>query len=97
MGSKTVDDYVKEFKGICDSLTAIHKPLDEDNKVIYFEKGLGNKYKTPRTVMLGKPPYPTFTQFANALSGFEMREEDGEKVIVDQASFASSKNTRIFG
>lgn len=27
--------------------------------------------------MLGKPPYPTFKQFVNALRGFEIRE-DGE-------------------
>lgn len=36
MCSKNVDKYVKEFKGICDSLAAIHKPLDEDSKVINF-------------------------------------------------------------
>lgn len=28
--------------------------------------------------MLGKPTYPTFTQFVNALRGFEMREESEE-------------------
>ncbi|KAH0636166.1 hypothetical protein KY290_036588 [Solanum tuberosum] len=85
MGSKSVDEYIKDFKGICDSLTAIHKPLDEDSKVINFAKGLGHKYKTFRTVMLGKHPYPTFTQFVNGLRGYAMREEDSEKDHVDQA------------
>ncbi|XP_070013052.1 uncharacterized protein [Nicotiana sylvestris] len=75
LGSKSIDEYIKEFKEICDSLMAIHKPLDEDSKVINFARGFGSKYKTLRTVMLGKPPYPTFNQFVNALRGFEMRED----------------------
>lgn len=44
---------------ICDGLAAIHKPMDEDNNVINFAGGLGPKYNTFRTVMLGKAPYPT--------------------------------------
>ncbi|KAH0764298.1 hypothetical protein KY285_000169 [Solanum tuberosum] len=53
LGTKTIDEYIKEFKGICDGLAAIHKPVDEDIKVINFARGLGLKYKTFRTVMLG--------------------------------------------
>lgn len=30
--------------------------------------------------MLGKPPYPIFTQFVNALRGLEMREDNDEQV-----------------
>lgn len=81
IGSKKVDEYVKEFKEICDSLAAIGKPSDEENKVISFAKGLENKYKVLRTVMLGKHPYPTFSQFANASRGFDMREEDRSQSV----------------
>ncbi|KAH0647646.1 hypothetical protein KY290_033637 [Solanum tuberosum] len=49
LGTKSIDEYIKEFKGICDSLVAIHKPMDEDSKVINFARGLGNKYKTFRS------------------------------------------------
>ncbi|KAH0767910.1 hypothetical protein KY285_003781 [Solanum tuberosum] len=83
--TKTIDEYIKEFKGICDGLAAIHKPVDEDSKVINFARGLGLKYKTFRTVMLGKAPYPTLNQFVNALNqfvnalrGFDMREDEKE-------------------
>ncbi|OIT03203.1 hypothetical protein A4A49_57448, partial [Nicotiana attenuata] len=51
-----------------------------EDKVINFARGLGSKYKTLRTVMLGKAPYPTFNQFVIALRGFEMRE-DGEEHV----------------
>lgn len=53
-GSRTTDEYSKELKNICDGLEAIHKHVDEDSKVINFARGLGPKYKTFRTVMLGK-------------------------------------------
>ncbi|KAH0646954.1 hypothetical protein KY284_034838 [Solanum tuberosum] len=43
LGTKTIDEYIKEFKGICDGLAAIHKPVDEDSKVINFARGLGLK------------------------------------------------------
>ncbi|KAH0768481.1 hypothetical protein KY285_004352 [Solanum tuberosum] len=78
LGAKKLDEYLKEFKGICDGLAAIQKPLDEDSKGINFARGVDLKYKTFRTVMLGKTPYPTLNQFANALRGFDMRENDEE-------------------
>ncbi|KAH0741104.1 hypothetical protein KY290_034147 [Solanum tuberosum] len=52
--SSSSSNNCKEFKGICDGLAAIHKPVDEDSKLINFARGLGPKYKTFRTVMLGK-------------------------------------------
>lgn len=75
LGTKKIDEYIKKFKGICDSLAAIHKPVDEDSKVVDFSRGLGLKYKTFKTVMLGKAPYPTLNQFVNALRGFDIRED----------------------
>lgn len=66
-GTKSIDEYIKEFKGICDGLAAIHKPVDEDHKVINFSRGLRLKYKTFRTVILGKTTYPTLNQLVSAL------------------------------
>ncbi|KAH0679283.1 hypothetical protein KY284_020368 [Solanum tuberosum] len=43
----------KEFQ-LKQQLQTIHKPVDEDSKVINFARGLGLKYKTFRTVMLGR-------------------------------------------
>jgi len=79
LGNKSTDEFLKEFKGICDGLAAIHKPVNEDSKVKNFARELGPKYKTFRTVMLGKPPYPTLNQLINALRGFDLREDDGEE------------------
>lgn len=40
LDGKTVDEYLEEFKGVCDGLAAINKPLDEDSKVVSFARGL---------------------------------------------------------
>ena len=48
-------------------------------KVINFARGICHIYKTFRTVMLCKTPYPTLNQFVHALRGFDTRE-DKEKV-----------------
>ena len=76
LGTETIDEYIKEFKGICDDFATIHNSVDEDRKMINFSRGLGHNYKTFRTVMLVKKPYPTFNQFVNALRGFNMREDE---------------------
>ncbi|OIS97719.1 hypothetical protein A4A49_01224 [Nicotiana attenuata] len=78
LGTKRLDEYLKEFKGICDGLSAVHKPVAEDNKAINFSRGLGPMYKTFRTIMLGKTPYPTLNQFVSSLRGFNMREDEEE-------------------
>lgn len=41
LDNKTIDEYLKEFKEICNGVVAIHKPDDEDHKVINFTKVWG--------------------------------------------------------
>lgn len=55
MGAKKLDQYLKEFKGIYDDLVAIHKPINEDCKVINFARGPCIKYRA--SIMIGKAPY----------------------------------------
>nr|XP_016492298.1 PREDICTED: uncharacterized protein LOC107811814 [Nicotiana tabacum] len=91
LGSRSTNDYLKEFKGICDGLAAIHKPVDEDSKVINFARGLGPKYRTFRTVMLGKPPYITLNQLINALRGFDIREDDEDTQLNHNMAFQAQR------
>ena len=70
-GNLSVDEYVKKFKGICDNLAAIKKPIDETKKVFQLARGLGTKYQDFRTAMLTKPPFPSFHQFVMALQAYD--------------------------
>lgn len=73
MRLKYADEHIKEFEVICDSLSAIHKLLDGDSKVIILIKVLETNTK-PWGCYAEQGPYPTFTQFGNALREFDMRE-----------------------
>ena len=59
LGTKTIDEYIKESKRICDGLASIHKSEDEDRQMTNFARGLDLKHKSFRTVKLGKTPYPS--------------------------------------
>ena len=59
-GSSSLNEYLKKFKNLCDSLAAIKKPLDDTRKVFQLARGLGSKYQDFHTAMLTKPPYPTY-------------------------------------
>ncbi|KAH0714702.1 hypothetical protein KY284_007607 [Solanum tuberosum] len=54
----------------------LEKTYIQATKVINFARGLGLKYKTFRTVILGKAPYPTLNQFVYALTSFDTREDE---------------------
>ncbi|KAL9432747.1 hypothetical protein AB3S75_027714 [Citrus x aurantiifolia] len=89
-GSLTMDEYLRKFKTICDSLAAVNKPLDDVDKVFQLERGLGMEYKDFRVATLAKPPYPSFNQFFLALQGHKqmlLNEKDDRKpqVNYDQA------------
>jgi hypothetical protein len=70
-GNLSLQEYIREFKELCDKLSAIEKPLSDVDKVLQFSKGLGNKYKSFQIAVLSKPPYPSFNQFIMSLQNFE--------------------------
>lgn len=94
LGTKIIDEYIKEFKRIWNSRIAIHKSLDEDSKTINFDRGLGSKYKTRRTVMLGKPPYPTFNEVMKIGNLMDWIVHFGDLRVNLDANFESN---HIFG
>ncbi|KAL5738660.1 hypothetical protein ACOSP7_031421 [Xanthoceras sorbifolium] len=91
-GSRSIDEYLKDFKNICDNLAAIQKPVSDIDKVLQFASGLGNQYMDFRTAMLSKPPLPSFQQFLLALQGHEQtllsnHEEEKRSIEHAQAFF----------
>jgi len=66
-GSLKLDDFLNKFRGLCDSLAAIGKPLTDDDKVFQLARALGPKYADFKMAMLTKPPYPSLKLFLSAL------------------------------
>ncbi|CAJ2674541.1 unnamed protein product [Trifolium pratense] len=96
-GSRTLDEYLREFKSICDNLAAIKEPVSDQDKVFQFAYGLGSRYETFRVAMLTKPPYPSFSQFLVALQGHEQIQnvrKDEEKNLMEHAQAFFSQRAR---
>lgn len=72
------------------------KPLDDTIKVFHLERGLGNKNREFRIVMLSKAPYPFFNQFVLALKNHELQlslevAEKKEQQIDHNQAFLSQR------
>lgn len=96
-GYHSLEEYLKEFKSICNNLTTIKKPINDIDKVFQFACGLGSRYETFCIVMLTKPPYLSFSQFVLALQGHEqslVTKKEEEKSILEHAQAFFSRRSR---
>lgn len=59
-GSRSVAEYARSFRSLCDQLSAIGKPVDDTDKVHWFLRGLGLDFKIFSTSMLSQMPLPSF-------------------------------------
>ena len=101
-GTRSLDEYLREFKGICDALAAVRKPVSDLDKVFQLAQGLGTKYMDFRVAMLSKPPYPSYNQFVLALQGHEQmimteNEENKESINHEQSYFTQRGRGRNRG
>ena len=91
-GTRSLDEYLREFKEIFDALATVRKPVSDLDKVFQLAQGLITKYMDFRVAMLSKPPYPSYNQFFLALQGHEKmilieNEENKESINHEQAYF----------
>lgn len=73
---KTLAVYGREFKSICDALSAIGKPIDDSMKIFGFLNGLGREFDPITTVIqssLTKFPSPTFNDVISEVQGFDLK------------------------
>ncbi|KAK2986127.1 hypothetical protein RJ640_024676 [Escallonia rubra] len=67
---KTMTEYLRIFKEICDDFAAIGKPVDDRQKVFQLLKGLGNEYEAFVTSMF-KPPVTSYKEVISLLQSHE--------------------------
>ncbi|KAF6164066.1 hypothetical protein GIB67_017650 [Kingdonia uniflora] len=86
----------REFKGICDELAAMQKPVSDDDKVNWLANGLGPKYFNFCDAHLSKPPTPTYSQFITALQNHELRNQayTEERVLDHHMAFMGQRGGR---
>lgn len=67
---QTISEHIRIFKGLCDNLAAIGKPVPDKEKVFYLLISLGPEYETFTTSM-PKPPRPSYSELITQLQSFD--------------------------
>ncbi|KAG7656784.1 Retrotransposon Copia-like N-terminal [Arabidopsis suecica] len=90
--------YYREFKTICDALSSIGKPVDEQMKIFGFLNGLGHDYDPITTVIqssLNKLPSPTFNDVVSEVQGFDTKLQSYEETtsVTPHLAFNTERST----
>jgi hypothetical protein len=59
-GFRSIAEFSRLFKGLCDQLAAIGHPIDDTDKVHWYLRALGPDYKIFSTTMMSQRPLPSF-------------------------------------
>ncbi|CAA0841807.1 Unknown protein [Striga hermonthica] len=71
-GDMTVDDYGRRFKGLCDQLSAIGRPVDASDQSHWFLRGLGIQFAHFADTRLAFSPVPVFRDLLNQAKQYDM-------------------------
>lgn len=69
---KKIDEHIRTFKSLCDSLAAIGKPVLDKEKVFCLLTCLGPQHETFSTTML-KPPRLSYSKLVLQLLSLDQR------------------------
>ncbi|KAF6155908.1 hypothetical protein GIB67_039239 [Kingdonia uniflora] len=72
-GNSTIDEYLRAFKNICDSLGAIGCSVPDEDKSYWLLQGLGPNYDSFTTIMLTKPLIPSYKEVEASLKIHDLR------------------------
>ncbi|KAL6320943.1 hypothetical protein AAG906_010752 [Vitis piasezkii] len=91
--SKSVAEFSRIFKGLCDQLAAIGHPIDDLDKVHWFLRALGPDYKIFSTTMLSQLPLPSFVDIIPKALSHEIFERSMYQQSINSAFYAQRNNS----
>ncbi|KAJ9557400.1 hypothetical protein OSB04_012014 [Centaurea solstitialis] len=86
-GTMSVSDYGRQFKSLCDQLTAIGQPVNDLDKTHWFLCGLGPSFETFSTAQRAVKPRPSFRDLLSQAEGHELFLKSMHGSTVPQAAF----------
>ena len=92
-GSKSVAEFSRLFKGLCDQLAAIGRPIDDLDKVHWFLRALGPDYKIFSTTMLSQSPLPSFADIIPKALSHEIFERSVYQQSANSAFYAQQRHS----
>ncbi|RVW18883.1 putative mitochondrial protein [Vitis vinifera] len=73
-GFQSIAEFSHTFKGLCDQLAAIGRPIDDTDKVHWYLRALGPNYKIFSTTMMSQLPLPSFAKIVPKALSHEIFE-----------------------
>ncbi|KAF6146858.1 hypothetical protein GIB67_018511 [Kingdonia uniflora] len=92
-GNSTIDEYLRTFKNICDSLGAIGCSVPDEDKSYWLLQGLGPNYESFTTTMLAKPSIPSYQEAVASLKIHNLRTSSLHKSYMESA-YATQRGGR---
>lgn len=71
LGSRTVNEFGRSFKALCDRLAAIGRPIDDSDKSHWFLRGLGPRFANFSASQMALSPLPRFNELLPRAESFE--------------------------
>ena len=70
-GTRSITEYARVFKVLCDQLHAIGRPVDGTDKVHWFICALGSDFTSFSTAQMAQTPLPSFLDLVSKVENFE--------------------------
>ncbi|RVW74886.1 Retrovirus-related Pol polyprotein from transposon RE1 [Vitis vinifera] len=86
-GSQSIAEFSRTFKGLCDQLAAIGRPIDDTDKVHWYLLSLGPDYKIFSTTMMSQLPLPSFAEIVPKALSHEIFERSVSHSYSNSANF----------
>ncbi|KAL6334726.1 hypothetical protein AAG906_021385 [Vitis piasezkii] len=86
-GSQSIAEFSRTFKGLCDQLAAIGRPIDDTDKVHWYLRALGPDYKIFSTTMMSQLPLPSFAEIVPKALSHEIFERSVSHSYSNSAYF----------
>ena len=93
-GSRSVAEYGRLFKSLCDQLAAIGRPVDDTDKAHWFLRGLGSSFSSFSAAQMALTPLPTFCDLLSKAESFSLFQESLEHAGTSPVAFYGHRDTR---
>ena len=86
-GFQSIAEFSRTFKGLCDQLATIGRPIDDIDKVHWYLRALGPDYKIFSTTMMSQLLLPSFAEIVPKALSHEIFERSISHLFSNSAYY----------
>jgi len=95
-GNRSIVDFARAFKGLCDQLVAIGRPVDEVDKSHWFLHAFGTEFAAFSSTQMALTPLPSFHDLVPLAESFDLFQKSLETHTLFSAAFTATMNRGHF-